>query len=142
MDFNDQITKTFFNNVLNNEIHKAFIGFFIPAFYIAYYTMFHKLNNQFEILRSKDGTTPTVIKIARSFIMVNSITNDEINWEFTNMTSSATKTAKEPTEKRKTKGVFPAIIKGEKNACFRCGIVGNRVDKCIFFFLHDGRWQR
>ena len=31
MDFNDQITKRIFNNVFNNEMHKAFIGFFIPA---------------------------------------------------------------------------------------------------------------
>ena len=30
MDFNDQITKTFFNNVLNNEMKKKFIGFFYP----------------------------------------------------------------------------------------------------------------
>ena len=51
MDFNDQITKTFFNNALNNEMHRALIGFFIPAFYIAYYTMFHGMNNQFEVLR-------------------------------------------------------------------------------------------
>ena len=31
MDFNDQITKTLFNNVLNNEMQKYFIGFFITA---------------------------------------------------------------------------------------------------------------
>ena len=34
MDFNNQITKTFFNNALNNEMRKIFIGFFIPAIYI------------------------------------------------------------------------------------------------------------
>ena len=31
MDFNDQVTKTFFNNALNNEVHRARIGLFIPA---------------------------------------------------------------------------------------------------------------
>ena len=80
MDFNDQITKTFFNNVLNNEMHKTLTSFFIPAFYIAYCTMFHGMNNQFEILRSKIGTTTTtVIKITKNFIMINSTTNDEMD---------------------------------------------------------------
>ena len=55
MDFNNQITKTFFNNALNNEMHKTFIGFFIPAIYIAYCTMFHRRNNQIKILRVKNG---------------------------------------------------------------------------------------
>ena len=59
MDFNDQITKTFFNNVFNNEMHKTFIGFFIPESYIVYYTMLYGMSNQFEILRMKDGTTTT-----------------------------------------------------------------------------------
>ena len=40
MDFIDQITKTFFNNVFNKEMHKTFIDFFILATYIAYCTMF------------------------------------------------------------------------------------------------------
>ena len=53
MDFNDQITKKFFNNVFTNEMHKIFTGYFIPAIYIAYCTMFHGMNNQFEILRVK-----------------------------------------------------------------------------------------
>ena len=101
MDFNDQITKTFFNNALNNEMHRALIGFFIPAFYIAYYTMFHGMNNQFEVLRSKNGTTTTVVKIIKNFIMGDSTTNDGMDWEFSNVTSSATRTAKKPTEKRK-----------------------------------------
>ena len=79
MDFNDQITKTFFTNVFNNEMHKAFIGFFIPANYIVYYTMFHRMNNQFETLRSKNGTTTTVIKAIGNFTTVNSTTNDVIN---------------------------------------------------------------
>ena len=45
MDFSDQITKKFLNNALNNEMHKAFIGFFIPATYIAYYTILRGINN-------------------------------------------------------------------------------------------------
>ena len=49
MDFNDQITKTFFNNAFNNEMHKTFIGLFIPAIYTEYCTMLHGTNNQFEI---------------------------------------------------------------------------------------------
>ena len=93
MDFNDQITKTFFINVLNNEMHKTLIGFFIPAIYIVYYTMFHGMNNQFEILRVKDGMTTTVIKITKNFTTVNSTTNDVMDWEFT-ITSSFTKMVK------------------------------------------------
>ena len=111
MDFNDQITKTFFNNVFNNETDKTFIGFFIPAISIVYCTMFHGMNNQFEILRVKNGTTTTLIKVTKSFTTVNSTTNDNMDWEFTNMTSSTTRTAKKPTEKRKTKWVSPTIIK-------------------------------
>ena len=61
IDFNDQIKKKFFNNVFNNEMHKIFIGFFIPTtFYIAYWIMFHGMNNQFEVLRSKNGITTVV----------------------------------------------------------------------------------
>ena len=44
-----------------------------------------------EVLRSKDGTTTTVVKITENFIVVNSTTNDEMDWEFTNVTSSSTK---------------------------------------------------
>ena len=110
-------------------MHKAFIGFFIPAIYTVYCTMLYGLNNQFEILRVKNGPTTTVIKITGSFTMVNSITNDEMDWEFT-VTSSSTKMVG-----RRAKWVFPAIIteKKEKETCFRCGNVGNRVNKCPFF---------
>ena len=123
MDFNDQITKTVFNNAFNNEMHKVFIGFFVPATYIAYYTMFHGVNNQFEVLRSKDGTT--AVKIIGSSIAVDSITNDEMDWELT-VTNTFTKMVR-----RRAKLGFPAIIKQrkEKGACFRCGIVGHRVNK-------------
>ena len=128
MDFNDQITKTFFNNVFNNEMYKIFIGFFIPAIYIVYCTIFDKMNNQFEFLGSKNGTT-TVIKIIGNFTMVDSTTNDEMNWEFT-VTSSFTKMVK-----RKKNWVFPAIIKQKKKkkgVYLCCGIVGHKVNKCIF----------
>ena len=109
MDFSDHVTKTFFNNVFNNEMYKNFIDFFIPATYIAYYTMFHKMINQFEVLRSKNGTTTTtVIKIIGNSTMVDSITNDQIDWEFT-VTSSFTKMVKQ-----KIKWVSPAIIKKKK----------------------------
>ena len=85
MDFNDQIAKTFFNNAFNNEMHKTFIGFFIPAIYIVYYIMFHGMNNQFEILRMKNGMTTTVIKVPKNvkkFTTVNSITtNDQFIYE-------------------------------------------------------------
>ena len=137
MEFNDQITKIFFNNVFNNEMHKTFIGFFMPAIYIVYCTMFHGIINQFEVLRVKNGMTTTIIKATKSFIMVNSTTNDEMDWEFTNMTSSTTRTAKKPTERKKTKWVFPAIIKGKKKIYFRCGIVGHSVYNFpppLFFF--------
>ena len=97
MDFNDQITKTFFNKFFNNEMHKTFIGFFIPAIYIAYCNMFHGINNQFEVLRVKNGMTTTIIKIIENFTTGNSITNDEINWEFT-VTNSFTKMVKRRTE--------------------------------------------
>ena len=100
MDFNDQITKTFFNNVFNNEMHKTFIGFFIPSTYIVYCTMLHGMNNQFEILRMKDETTTTVIKITGSFIMVDSTTDNVMDWEFT-VTSSTTKMVKKLAEKKK-----------------------------------------
>ena len=80
IDLNNQITKTFFNNVLNNEMHKTFIGFFIPAIYIVYYTMLHGINNQFEILRMKDETTTTtVIKVIGNSTAVNSTTSDEMD---------------------------------------------------------------
>ena len=108
MDFNDQITKTFFNNVFNNEMHKIFIGFFIPAIYIVYYTMFHGMNNQFEILRVKNKMMTTVIKVIENFTTVNFITNDEMDWEFT-VTNSFTKIVK-----GKIKWGFPAFIKKEK----------------------------
>ena len=94
MDFNNQIFKTFFSNAFNNEMHKAFIGFIIPATYIAYYTLFYGMSNRFEVLRSKDGTKTTVIKITGNFNTVNSTTNDEMEWEFTNVTSSSTKIRK------------------------------------------------
>ena len=94
MDFNDQITKTFFNNTLNNNMLKVFNGLYIIAIYIAYYTMFHGMNNQFEILRPKNGTTTTVIKSLEKFTMVNSTTNDEMDWESTNVTNSSTKMTK------------------------------------------------
>ena len=114
MDFNDQITKTFFNNVLNNEMHKIFIGSFIPIIYTVYCTMFHGMNNQLEGLRSKNGTATTVIKVIGSFTTVNSTTNDEMDWEFINVTSLSTKMTKTltktPTKTKKTKWVFPTII--------------------------------
>ena len=51
--------------------------------------MFYGMNNQFEVLRSKNWMTTTVIKVTKSFTTVNSTMNDEVNWEFTNLTSSA-----------------------------------------------------
>ena len=105
INFNDQITKTFINNVFNNEMHKIFIGFFyIPTIYTVFYVLFHEMNNQFEILRLKNVTMTTVIKLIKFYTRVNSITNDVINWEFT-ITSSFTKMVK-----KKKKG-FSAIIK-------------------------------
>ena len=126
MDFSDQVTKTFLNNAFNNEMHKTFIGFFIPATYIAYCTMLHKTNNRLKALRSKNWTTTTVTRITKSFTTVNSIMNDEMDWEPT-VTNSFTKMVKQ-----KAKWVSPAIItkRREKRACFRCGIVGHRVNKC------------
>ena len=44
-DFNDQITKTVFNNFFNNEMHKFFIGFFILTIYTVYCTTFYDVNN-------------------------------------------------------------------------------------------------
>lgn len=44
-----------------------FIVFFIPAIYTVYYAMFHGMNNQFEVLGSKNtrgGMMATVTKIA------------------------------------------------------------------------------
>ena len=38
--FNNQNTKIFLNNVLNNKMHKTFIGLLVPATYIEYCTMF------------------------------------------------------------------------------------------------------
>ena len=67
MDFNDQISKTFFGNAFIYEMYKKFIGFFIPPIYTVYYIRLHGVNNQFEVLRSKDGTMTTVIRITRSF---------------------------------------------------------------------------
>ena len=83
MDFSDQVTKTFLNNALNNEMHKTFIGFLIPATYTAYCTMFHGMSNQLKVLRSKDWTTTTttVARVTGSFTTVDSITNDEMDWE-------------------------------------------------------------
>ena len=119
-------------------MHKAFIGFFIPAIYTVYCTMLYGVSNQFEVFRMKDGTTTTVIRITRNSIMVDSTTDNVMDWEFT-VTNSATGTVKKPTETRRAKWVFPAIIKEkmEKVACFRYGIIGHKVDKCIFFFA---RW--
>ena len=102
--------------------------------------MFHGMNNQFEDLQMKNGMTTTVIKITKSFTTVNSTTNDEMDWEFINVTNSATRMVKKLTKKKKTKSVSPAIIeekKGGKKACFRCGIGGRRVDN-VPFSLRDG----
>ena len=109
-------------------MHKTLIGFFFPATYNAYCTMFHGMNNQFEILRSKNGTT-TVIRVIGNFTTVNSIRNDEMDWEPT-VTSSSTKMVG-----RKINWVSQAIIaeKREKKTCFRCGNVGHKVNKCPFF---------
>ena len=61
INWNDQITKTFFNNALNTEMHKALIGFPIPPTYTGYCNMFHGMNNQSELLRFKDKRDgPTV----------------------------------------------------------------------------------
>ena len=98
--------------------------------------MYHGVSNQFEVLRVEDGMTTTVIKATgniKRFTTLNSTTTDDVKeWEFTNMINSAAKTATKPTEKRKIKWVSPAIIKGKKGVSFRCGIVGHRVNKCIF----------
>ena len=74
--FNDQITKTFFNNVFNNKMHKIFIGFFIPTIYTVYCIIFHGMNNQFETLRVKNGMTTKVIKVSKNFTTVSFTTND------------------------------------------------------------------
>ena len=74
-------------------MHKTFIGFFIPSIYIIYCTMFHGMNNQFEVLGVKNGMTTTVIKAIGNFTTVNSITNDVMDWEFT-ITNSLTKMVK------------------------------------------------
>ena len=47
MDLNDQITKTFFIIVFNNEMHKTFIRFFIPAIYVAPFSMEWIINSKF-----------------------------------------------------------------------------------------------
>ena len=44
-----------FQQAFNNEMHKKFIGIFIPATFIAYCTMFHGMKNQFKILQVKMG---------------------------------------------------------------------------------------
>ena len=90
MEFIDQFSKTFFGNVFNNEMHKIFIGSFIPTIYIAYFIMCHGVINQFETLRSKNGMTATAIKITGNFTTVNFTTNDVMDWEFI-ITSSFTK---------------------------------------------------
>ena len=46
--------------------------------------------------------------------MGDSTTNDGMDWEFNNVTSSATRTAKKPTEKRRAEWVYIAIIKEKK----------------------------
>ena len=87
IDWNDQVTKTFFNNALNTEMHKALIGFPIPPTYTGYCNMFHGMNNQFELLRFKDkrdGLT-TIIKITKNAgnstaVDSTTTTNDEMNW--------------------------------------------------------------
>ena len=110
-------------------MHKTLIGFFITTTYTAYYTVFYGMNNQLKALRSKNWTTTmTVARATGSFTTVDSITNDEMDWEPT-VTSSFTKMVKQ-----KAKWVSPAIItkRKEKGACFRCGIVGHRVNKCFF----------
>ena len=59
--------------------------------------------------------TTTVMKIIESFTTVNSTTNDEMDWEFTNVINSLTKltktSTKTPTETKKTKWGFLAIKK-------------------------------
>ena len=128
MEFNDQTTKIYFNNALNHDMHKAFIGLFIPATYTAYCIMFHRMNNQLKVLRSKDWTTTTTVtRVTKSFTTVNSITDDVMDWEPT-VNSSFTKMVG-----REIKWVSPTIItkKKEKGTCFRCGIVGHKVDKCV-----------
>ena len=130
MEFNDQTTKTYFNNAFNYEMHKIFIGLPIPETYTAYCTMFHGMNNQFETLRSKDWTTTTTVtRITGNSIMVDSTTDDVMDWEPI-VTNSFTKMVG-----RKAKWVPPTIITKRKKegACFRCGIVGHKVDKCTFF---------
>ena len=128
INWNDQIMKTFFNNGFNNEMHKLFIALFILAVYIVYYNMFHGMNNQFEILRSKNGMTTTLMKIiknTKSFTTVNSTTtNDIMDWEYI-ITSSFTKMAR----KKTTKWVSPAFIKK-----IRSGIVGHKINKYVFLF--------
>ena len=113
MDFNDQITKKFFNNALNNEMHKIFIGFFITAIYSVYCPMFYGMNNQFEVLRVKNGMTTTVINIRIFFTMVNSTTNDEMDWEPT-VTNSFTKMVK-----RKTKWVLTLRFKSTNRSSYQ-----------------------
>ena len=54
----------------------------------------------------------------KEFYHDNSTTNDAMDWESINVTSSIAKTAKKPTEKRKAKWVSPAIIKGKKELAF------------------------
>ena len=70
----------------------------------------------------------TVARVTGNFIIINSTTDDIVDWEPI-VTSSFTKMVKQ-----KTKWVSPATIteKKEKGACFRCGIVGQRVNKCFF----------
>ena len=55
-------------------MHKALIGFFIPAIYTVYYTMFYGMSNQFGVLRVKNGMTTTVVRVTGSFTTVDSTT--------------------------------------------------------------------
>ena len=138
MDFSDQVPKSFLNNAFNNEMHKIFIGFFIPATYTAYCTVLHGMSNQLKALRSKDWTMTTVTRVTRNFIMVNSTTDDIMDWEPT-VTNSSTKMVRQ-----KAKWVFPAIImeRKKKGACFRCGIVGHRVNNFFFTWPTTGGRRR
>ena len=94
--------------------------------------MLQGMSNQLEVLRVKDGMTTSY----REFYYGRLYLERRNGLEFTNVTSSATRTAKKPTKMvgRKTKWVSPAIIakRREKRTCFRCGIVGHRMDKCTF----------
>ena len=66
--------------------------------------MFHGMNNQFEVLRSKNGTMTTVIKVTKNSITINSTTDNAIDWEITNVTSSTAETAKNQRKNGKQNG--------------------------------------